>query len=121
EPARRPRRATATARGWTGACGYGWVGASESLLRASSGGLRVRVGAVSAGRFDALQVAPEEIRLAAMGVVDRSGGAAHGVLAAGEHEQVEVLAGADQGIDHLHGRDGIDVAVLLAEDQQQFA
>src|SRR5690606_317846 len=75
EPPRRPRRATATARGWTGACGYGWVGASESLLRASSGGLRVRVGAVSAGRFDALQVAPEEIRLAAVGVVDRSGGA----------------------------------------------
>src|SRR5690606_17396080 len=121
--ARATRRAPAraTARAWRGGDdGYGGHCASGVSWRSSSGG-RTGVGAVPAGRFDALQVALEEVGLAAVGVVDGAGRAADAVLAAGEYEQVEILACAHQRIDHLHGRGRVDVAVLLAEDQQQLA
>ncbi len=63
-------------------------------------------------------MANQEILLAAVGISSGSPGT---VAGAGHHQQIEILARLDEGVDHLHRRGGIDVAVHLADDQEQFA
>ena len=44
-----------------------------------------------------------------------------GMLAAGDDQQVEILVRLDQRIDHLGRAGGIDIGVLLSDDQHQLA
>jgi hypothetical protein len=64
-------------------------------------------------RLETPEVPDEEVVAAALAV----GSAAGTVAATGEHDQVEVLVGSDQGVDHLHGRSWVDVAIQLADGQ----
>jgi hypothetical protein len=66
--------------------------------------------------FHSQEVVDEEVFEFAMGIV-----AAGGVVAAGDYEEIEVLVGFDQGVDHLEGGGGVDVVVEFADDQQKFA
>ena len=45
----------------------------------------------------------------------------HAVVGAGDHQQLEVLAGLDERIDQAQRRFRRDVRIHLADDQQQLA
>ena len=71
---------------------------------------------VAVRRLDAEQVPDEEVIHPPLAV-----GTAHAVVGVGDDQQLEILAGLDQGIDQPHRRLGRDVGVHLADDQQQLA
>jgi hypothetical protein len=62
-------------------------------------------------------VADEEVGAAAGSV----GGFGGSVIGAGHDEEVEVLIGFYEGIDHLHGGGGVDILVDFADDEHEFA
>ena len=46
---------------------------------------------------------------------------AHGVVGAGDEDELEVLVGLDEGVDDLVGGGGIDVVVLFADEEHELA
>ncbi len=66
-------------------------------------------------------MANKEVVLTAQTVTHIAGRAKHPVPLVGYHQKVEILAGLDQGIHHLHGRGGVDVHIELADHQQEVS
>jgi hypothetical protein len=70
---------------------------------------------IPVGGLDLKQVTDEKVFHPALAV-----GAAHAVAAVGDHEQIKILVGADQGVHKAQGGFGRDVRVHFSHDQEEF-
>ena len=66
---------------------------------------------VPCGWFHTQQVLHEEVVAFVLTV-----GFAHGVVGTGDEDELEVLVGFDERVDHLVGRGGVNVVVHFAND-----
>ncbi len=86
------------------------------LRSLAASGARTSCFALRVRRLDALQVPDKEVGHAASAIF-----ATHAVAAAGNDQQVEILAGLDQRVGQPHRRFRRHVVVHFADDQQQLA